>query len=117
MPEGRQAKRPRSSGQPSYARAAQEGLRMAIICDGYLKVQVSKDGFGKIQRAIGGLVDEVPEEGFTPKLIDTYWAIRAAIVVYLETIKDWQGREVPKMNVEGGGLKPQDGGHRGTPNI
>jgi hypothetical protein len=38
--------RPRSSGQPSYARAAQEGLRMAIISDGYPKVLRSKDDFG-----------------------------------------------------------------------
>jgi hypothetical protein len=85
MPEGGQAKRPRSSGQPSYARAAQEGLRMAIISDGYPKVQVSKDGFFKIQQAIGGLVvDGLPEEGFTPKLISTYWAKGAAIVVCLD---------------------------------
>jgi hypothetical protein len=47
---------------------------MDIICDGYPKVQVSKDDFGKIQQAIGGLADELPEEGFTPKPIDTYWA-------------------------------------------
>jgi hypothetical protein len=38
MSEVRQAKRPRSSGQPSYARVTHEGLRMAIICDGYPKV-------------------------------------------------------------------------------
>jgi hypothetical protein len=73
---------------------------MAIMCDGYPKVQVTKDDFEKIQRAIGGLVDGLPEEGFTPKLVDTYWAKGAAIVVCLdEETKDWLGREVPKMNV------------------
>jgi len=35
----------------------------------------------KIQRAIGGLVDELPEEGFISRLIDTYWAKGAAIMV------------------------------------
>jgi hypothetical protein len=34
-----------------------------------------------IQRAIGGLVGAFPEEGFISKLIGTYWAKGAAIVV------------------------------------
>jgi len=33
---------------------------------------VSKENFFNIQRAIDGLVDGLPEEGFTHKLIDTY---------------------------------------------
>jgi hypothetical protein len=80
---------------------------MAIICDGYPKVQVTKDDFEKIQQVIGGLVDGLPEEGFTPKLVDTYWEKGAAIVVCLdEETKDWPGREVPKMNVgEGSRLR------------
>jgi hypothetical protein len=80
---------------------------MVIICDGYPKVQVTKDDFEKIQRAIGGLVDGFPEEGFTPKLVDTYWAKGAAIVVCLnEERKDLLGREVSKMNVgEGSKLR------------
>jgi hypothetical protein len=82
-------------------------MRKAIICDGYPKVQVTKDDFEKIQRAIGGLVDGLPEEGFTPKLFDTYWAKGTAIVVCLdEETKDLLGREVPKMNVgEGSKLR------------
>jgi hypothetical protein len=106
-PEDRRAKRPRSSGQPSYARVTQEGLSIAIVCDGYPKVRVTKDDFQKIQRAIGALVDGLPEEGFTPKLVDTYWAKGAAIVVCLnEETKDWLGREGPKMNVgEGSKLR------------
>jgi hypothetical protein len=78
---------------------------MAIICDGYPKAQVTKDDFEKIQRANGGLVDGLPGEGFTPKLVNTYWAKGAATVVCLdEETKDWLGREVPKMNM-GEGLK------------
>lgn len=46
--------------------------------------------FVTIQRAIGGLVDELPEEGFTSKLNDTYWAKGAAIMVCQhEKTKDW----------------------------
>jgi hypothetical protein len=47
-PEDRQVKGPMSSGQHSYTRVTQEGLRMAIICDGYPKVQVTEDDFEKI---------------------------------------------------------------------
>lgn len=67
IPEGRQAKRPRNTGQMSYARAAQEGMQMVIVCDGYLKAQLSNESFINIQRVIGELVDELPEEGFTPQ--------------------------------------------------
>jgi hypothetical protein len=45
---------------------------MAIVCVGYLEAQVSKGNFVNIQQAIGGLVDELPKEGFTSRLIDTY---------------------------------------------
>ena len=54
---------------------------MAIVCDSYPEIKVSKENFVGIQRAIGGLVDELPEEGFAPRLIDTYWAKGAAILV------------------------------------
>jgi len=47
-------------------------MRMAIVCEGYPGVQVSKESFGDILRAVGGLVDGLPEEGFTPRLIDMY---------------------------------------------
>ena len=106
-PESRQVKRHRRIGQLSYARAAQEGLQMAIICDGYPKVQVSKENFVSIQQAIGGLVDGFPQEGFTPRLVDTYWAKGSAIVVYQdEETRDWLSSEVPQMNAwEGSRLK------------
>ena len=54
---------------------------MAINCDSYLKVQVCKDNFVSIQRAIGGLVDGLPEEWFTPRFVDTYSAKGATIAV------------------------------------
>jgi hypothetical protein len=44
---------------------------MAIVCDGQPGFQGYRANFVSIQRAIGGLVDELPEEGFTHKLIDT----------------------------------------------
>jgi hypothetical protein len=40
---------------------------MAVVCNGYPEVQVSKENFLSIQRAISGLVEELPEEGFTPQ--------------------------------------------------
>jgi hypothetical protein len=54
---------------------------VAIVCEGYLGTQVSKDNFVAIQKAVGRLVDELPEEGFTPGLADSYWAKGAAIMV------------------------------------
>ena len=72
---------------------------MDIICDGYPKEQVSNENFISIERAIGGLVDGLPVEGFTPRLLDTYWAKGAAIAVCQdEETRDWLSREVPKMN-------------------
>jgi hypothetical protein len=62
-PVGRQVKRPKLTGQPSYAR---EGIRVAIVFEGYPGTQVCKDTFMAIQKAVGWLVDELPEEGFTP---------------------------------------------------
>jgi len=70
-PEGGQTKRPKQSGQLSYARVTREGLRLAVVCEGYHRDQISRDNFADIQRAIGRLVDELPEEGFTPRQVDS----------------------------------------------
>lgn len=59
-PKGGQAKRPRHIGQLIYIRVAHEGLRMAIICNGYPEVQVSKVKFFDIQQEIGGLINGAP---------------------------------------------------------
>ena len=72
-PEDGRAKTPKQTGQPSYARASREGHRIAVVCDDYQKTQVSREHFVDIQRAIGRLVDELPEEGVTPRLADSYW--------------------------------------------
>jgi hypothetical protein len=54
---------------------------MVIVCGGYLTAHVSKENFINTQWVIGGLVDGLPEEGFAPRLIDTYWAKGVAILV------------------------------------
>jgi hypothetical protein len=93
-----QAKRPKQIGQLSYARAAQDGIRVAVVGQDYPRVQISRDHFANIQRAIGRLVDELPEEGFTPRLVDIYWAKGAAITVCQDAdTKDWLEKEVPNM--------------------
>ena len=66
-PEGGQAKRLRQTGQPNNARVVWEDIRIAILCDGYPEIQVSKENFVDIQRVIGGLVDELPEKGVHPQ--------------------------------------------------
>ena len=68
-------------GQLGYAMVAQESLRVAVVCENYPESQISKENFTDIQRAIGWLVDELPEEGFTPRLVESYWAKGAAIMV------------------------------------
>ena len=70
-------------------------------------MQVSNENFINILRAIGGLVHGLPEEGFTPRLLDTYWTKGADIVVcHDEETRDWLDSEVPKMNVwEGSKLR------------
>jgi hypothetical protein len=107
IPVGRQVKRPKQTGQPSYARVTREGIRVAIVCEDYLGNQVSKDKFVAIQKAVGWLVDELPEEGFTPGLVDSYWAKGAAIMVCQDQETcDWLTGSVPNMRVwEGSRLK------------
>ena len=91
-------KRPKKIMQVSNAKAAQEGLRMTVVCDGYLDVQVSKENLINIQQAIGGLVGAFSEEGLIPKLIGTYWAMGAAIMVCQDKeTQDWLWSNVPVM--------------------
>jgi len=78
---------------------------MAIVCDSYPEIKVSKENFVGIQRAIGGLVDELPEEGFTPRFIDTYWNRGAAIVVCQdEETRDCLASKVPTLTAWEGSL-------------
>jgi hypothetical protein len=73
----------------------------------YPGAQISKENFVDIQRAIGRLVDELPEEGLTHRLIDSYWSKRAATMVcHDEMTKDWLAAVVPtKTAWEGAMLK------------
>ena len=96
-PEGH-AKRPKQGGQPSYARVAQDGIRVAVVSENYPESQLSKDNFIDIQQAIGRLVDELPEEGLIPRLVDSYWAKGAAVMVcHDEPTKDWLAARVPSL--------------------
>jgi len=52
-------------------------------------------------------VDELSEEGFTPRLVDSFWAKGAAIMVcHNELTKDWLAARVPTLVAwEGSRLK------------
>jgi hypothetical protein len=99
--------RSKQTGQPSYARVSREGHRIAVACDDYPKIQVTREHFVDIQRAIGRLVYELPEEGFTPSLADSYWSKGAAIMVCQdEMTRDWLVAKVPALAAwEGSRLK------------
>lgn len=71
---------------------------MAILCDAYPQVQVYKENFVNIQRAIDGIVDGLPEEGFTHKLIDTCRAKGATTsVCHDEETWNWLGRNISSL--------------------
>jgi hypothetical protein len=71
---------------------------VAVICENYLGTQISRENFLDIQWAIGRLVDELSEEGFMPKLVDSYWAKGAAVMVcHDEQTKDWLAARVPTL--------------------
>jgi hypothetical protein len=80
---------------------------VAVVCENYPDSQLTKENFADIQRAIGRLVDELPEEGFTPRLVDSYWAKGAAIMVcHDESTKDWLAVRLPSLaSWEGSRLK------------
>jgi hypothetical protein len=47
---------------------------MATVSEDYLGTRISWKNFVAIQKAVGWLVDGLPEEGFfTRWLVDTYW--------------------------------------------
>jgi hypothetical protein len=59
---------------------AWEGFWVSVVCADHLRSQISRENFAAIQRAIGQLTDELPEEGFIPRVVDSYWAKGAAIM-------------------------------------
>jgi len=66
--------RPKQFGQLGYARVDREGLRVAVVCENYPESQISKENFTDFRWAIGRHMDELPEDGFTHRLVDSYWA-------------------------------------------
>jgi hypothetical protein len=71
---------------------------MAIVGEGYPGIQISRENFADVQRVIGPLVDELPEEGFTPSLVNSYQAKGAAIMVCQdEKTRDWLAARVPTL--------------------
>jgi hypothetical protein len=83
---------------------------MVIVCEDYPKTQLTKENFVNIQREIGWLVDGLPEEGVSPRLVDSYWAKGAAILVcHDEATKQWLTTTAPVMGAwEGSKLKAVD---------
>jgi len=73
---------------------------------------MSRENFVDNQRAIGRLVDELPEEGFTPRLADSYWAKGAAIMVCQDeltkdllaarilTLEAWEGSRLRMVGLD-----------------
>jgi hypothetical protein len=106
-PEDGQSKESKTIGQPSYTRVSNEGHRVAVICDDYPKSSVSRETFLDIQRAIGRFVDELPEDGFTPRVVDSYSTKGAAVMVCHDvTTRDWLTSNVPTLEAwEGSRLK------------
>jgi len=80
---------------------------VAIVSENYPESQLSKENFIDIQQVIGWLVDELPEEGLTPRLVDSYWAKWEAITVcHDEPTTDWLAARVPSLAAwEGSRLK------------
>ena len=71
---------------------------MAVVSENYPEIQISKHNFKDIQQAIGRLVDDLPKEGFTPRLVDSYWAKGVAIMVcHDESTNDWLADRVPTL--------------------
>jgi hypothetical protein len=70
---------------------------VVIVTVDYPGELISRDDFTDIQKDIGRLVDELPE-GFTPRLVDSYWSKGAAIMVcHDEAIKEWLTAKAPGM--------------------
>ena len=63
---------------------------MAFVCENFPERHISKENFMDIQRAIGRIVNELLEEGFTHRQVDTYLEKGAAnMVSHDEITKDW----------------------------
>jgi hypothetical protein len=89
---------------------------VAVVGDDYPGSSPLRENFLDIQRAIGRLVDELPEEWLTPRLVDSYWTKGAAIMVCQdEATRDWLISKVPTLEAwegsrPGCSLHLQEGG-------
>jgi hypothetical protein len=69
---------------------------VVVVHENYPDSQISKENFVDIQRVIVRLADELPEEEFTLRPVDSYWAKGAVIMVcHDEMTKDWLDARVP----------------------
>jgi hypothetical protein len=73
---------------------------MTTVRDGYPQIQVPTKNFINFQRAVGGFVDELTENGFTLRLIGMYYTKGAAVVSLgkgirlaskIPTLTAWEG--------------------------
>jgi hypothetical protein len=79
---------------------------VAVVGDDYPRSSTLRENFLNIQWAIGQLVDELPEEGLTPRLVDSYWTKGAIMVCQDEATRDWLTSKVPTLEAwEGSRLK------------
>jgi len=80
---------------------------VAVVGEDYPGTPISRENFVDIQRAIGRLVDELPEEGFTPRLVDSNEAKWAAIMACHDKLtKDWLASRVSTLEAwEGSRIK------------
>jgi hypothetical protein len=80
---------------------------VAVVGDDYPRSSISRENFLDIQWAIGWLVDRLPAEGFTPRLVESYWTKGAAIMVcHDEATRNWMTSKVPTLEAwEGSRLK------------
>jgi hypothetical protein len=73
---------------------------VATVCEDYPGTQISKENFVDVQKAVSRLVDGLPEEGFTPQLLDTYWSKGVMIMVCQDQETcDWFAGSAPALTV------------------
>jgi hypothetical protein len=71
---------------------------VAVVGVDYPRSSISRENFWDIQRAIGRLVDELPEEGLTPRLVDSYWTKGAVIMICQDdATRDWLTSKFPTL--------------------
>jgi hypothetical protein len=71
---------------------------VATVCEDYLETLIPRKKFVDIQKAVGRLVDGLPEEGLTLQLLNAYWSKGVMIMVCQDQETcDWLARSVPTL--------------------